>query len=67
MRGSGMPYRYDCHALPSMEDCAGSFTTTTQEELEQHWTFMLEAHDQDPSQWPEEVQASVRSVIREVP
>jgi hypothetical protein len=63
-----MPYRYDCRALPGMEDCAGSFTTSTQGELEQHLDLHArEAHDQDPSQWPEEVQASVRSVIREVP
>lgn len=60
-----MPYTYKCADYPGMEECPGTFTVETQDELWQHIELHgATAHDEDPSAWSEEERRQIREVIR---
>lgn len=60
-----MAYSYTCAEYPGMENCPGSFTAETQEELwkhiELHGSF---AHNEDPGTWSDSERQQVRELIR---
>lgn len=58
-------YSYACKDYPGMEACPAKFTTETEEQL---WSVInlhaKEAHGEDPSDWPPEDIATVKSAIK---
>lgn len=60
-----MAYSYTCAEYPGMEDCPGSFTSDTQEELWKHVELhAVVAHQEDPGAWSEEERRQIRELIR---
>ena len=59
-----MAYTYRCKDFPGMEDCPGSFTAETEDEVmklvELHATI---AHDEDPAQWSQDDRELVAKLI----
>ncbi len=59
-----MAFTYPCSDYPGMAPCPGKFTAETKDELWEHIELHASvAHEEDPSEWPDDERAKIEALI----